>query len=212
MRLKTFLQLVALSLVFVACKDDDNDRFYITFNNYVYEALYFTAGETEPMTITSDVGPPEVALAEGTHSSITYNNDTDVLSWSPQLPLDETIVTVTATSGSRETTTIVILRNKFQGNFSGTYMNMEIPVNVALEFRTDSEGNEITPRISVDGIEAENIGFLRYGTELELTYTIAPNNFTIEATIDTALGILEGAIRHSGEIAPISAFTAAIVP
>ncbi|MEM9685941.1 MAG: hypothetical protein AAF934_03360 [Bacteroidota bacterium] len=197
MKLRTFLWVMALSTALIACKDDDNDRFSIEFDNEVYEATFRTLGETEPVTITSDIGTPEIVIDAGTDPAISYNMDTGILSWSELLPLDETSVTLVATSGSRETTTTIMINNSFAGEFSGSFADSGM--DITFIFNAD------VLTVNVDGNEGDVTSWDRNGYGITVTYSIAGLSTTLSGTINPSGQITGQALDNDGQ--PIDEFT-----
>ena len=183
MKLRTFLWVAALSTVLIACGDDDSPNPSISFENAVYEATFRVAGATADAISTSGgITPADVALAEGTDASVSYNTDTGLLEWSNELPLDETSVTLVANSGSSEITTTVMLNNSFVGTFLGSYTNGASTIPVQIVFGE----NESDPVVTANELATNIESWERTGYDLRIEYTVEGANAST-----TFVGIIE---------------------
>lgn len=188
MKLRTFLWVMALSTVLIACGDDDSPNPSISFENAVYEATFRVAGETEAISTSGGITPADVALAEGTHASVSYNTDNGTLEWSNELPLDETSVTLVANSGSNEITTTVVLNNSFAGTFLGEYTNGAFTVPLEIVF------GENDPVVTANNLATTIIDSDRTGHDIRIEYTIegANENTILVGIINPETGAVTG--------------------
>ena len=140
MKLKTFLSVMIICAVVISCSDDNDPKpFSISFNPEVYDAVFYTSGETMPATGPLD-GSVEVSLQPGASPEFSYNTASHTVQWTKLLPLGENTVTVVAKRGQEEATATLTINNIFQGYFSGYYQLNGSPIQHAYTLQFNSDG------------------------------------------------------------------------
>lgn len=194
MKTRTILSVLALCMIVISCgRIDNSGPVSISFSEDIYEATFYVSGQTEAITITSEIeGEPDITLDPETHPSISYDAATGAIEWTRELPLGPNTVIVIATLESAEARTEVTIDNRFQGAFSGGYnFNPESSLNSSFfnSVQFNSDGTMTLVEDGDDlGIDYEGSGswvtFAQYNeagneTVIEFTYSYdtAPDTF-----------------------------------
>ena len=146
MKPKIFLTVTILCTLVVSCgRIDNSGPLSVAFNQETYDAVFYTPGQTDGVLVTSKLaGDPQVSLAEDTHPAISYDADTQTITWTEELPLGQNSVTVVVALEAATATTDIIINNTFEGTFDGGFnTNVESSENTSffnyVQFDTNGE-------------------------------------------------------------------------
>lgn len=207
LKINFLLPLLAVVLFLSSCVTAPSG---LSFPDSTIDIPFYEAGSSETPSVewSKDRG---IFTLEREINGVSINNQTGVVSWNGNLPLNQTAVGVIAENSEGTTSTTLILDQKLSGEFNGSYnFTPATPVTTGDNFTLIlGEDGSLT---AIDGTTSSVTGSwtLNPGNQIEARYSYDGTTFiTLSSTLsysESQQPIISGTWGNEGVAAPSGAF------